>query len=101
MDKQGPPCIVNNVKGNTNNNSVNTQCTHPRLLFVYIVTLSTMLCILVLNGSIFCYVCACAEHLGAVPGTTMGKLDMPVVWMQPVSAAHAASGSDSDTLINH
>ena len=102
MDKQGPPSIVNNTKGNTNKNSVNTQCAHPRLLLVYLVTLSTMLCIFVLNAEAFSsYVCVCAEHLGQCQVQQSAKLEILVGWMKPVSAAHAASVSDSDTPINH
>ena len=64
MDKQGPPYIVHNTIGNTSNNSVNTQCAQPRLLLVYLVTLSTMLCILVSEWKHVHSVCVGAEHLG-------------------------------------
>ena len=47
------------------------------------------------------YGCVCAEHWGQRQVQQWAKLDMLAVWMQPVSVAHAASGSDSDTPINH
>ena len=58
-----------------------------------------MLCILVLNGSMFTLIVFVPNTWGQCQVQRWAKLDMPVVRMQPVSAAHAASGSDSDTPV--
>ena len=58
-----------------------------------------MLCILVLNGSIFTLFVFVPSTWGQRQVQQWAQLEILAVWMQPVSVAHGASGSDSDTPI--